>query len=262
MENKEDLRNKLSEHDFQLTIKNKQRLASNSKLLHWYSKLYDFQFSSIGDVSRARILEVGSGASPLRYFYSNVISSDIMNLDYLDIVFDAHRIDEITEIDNESLDAITLTNVLHHLRDPLLFIKKATKKLKKGGRIIFAEPYFSVISSVIYKYLHQEPCSLNIEKPELTDALSPLSSANIALPYLIFFSKEHRWDEELKEYFEFSATNISFFTSLSYFVTGGMKTKIPLPLPFYKLFFQIDLKVSRLFPRLAASFFVMSLTKK
>lgn len=262
MENREELIGRLSAQDLQLTIQNKQKLARNKILLYWYSKLYNFQFASIGYGTGARILEVGSGASPLRYFYNSVISSDIMNLDYLDFVFDAHRIDEITEIDDESLDAITATNVLHHLRSPLLFMKKATKKLKKGGCLVFTEPYFSVISSLIYKYLHQEPCSLNIEKPELTATLSPLSSANIALPYLIFFSEEHRWYKELKEYYEFSATNVSFFTSLSYFVTGGMKTRIPMPLLLYKLFFHIDLKVSRLLPRIAASFFVMSLTRK
>ena len=61
-------------------------------------------------ISGLRILEVvGSGTSPLKHFYPSVLTSDIMPLDYLDYVFDAHDIDCVSVIENESLDVIALT---------------------------------------------------------------------------------------------------------------------------------------------------------
>ena len=124
------------EHDRKLTEINRDKLSANKNLLLWYEKLYRTQFSALDDIDRLVILEIGSGTSPLKLFYENVITSDIMELAYLDLVFDCHEIAQLNSIGDESVDIITFTNVLHHLSDPLLFLQKAAVKLKRGGRII------------------------------------------------------------------------------------------------------------------------------
>ena len=117
--------------DKKCTELNRAKLFDNKNLLYWYEKLYECQFNDVADIESRNILEVGSGTSPLKKFYKNIITSDILDLEYLDYQMDCHRIDEVRYIANESLDIITLTNVLHHLKDPLSFLAKASASLSR-----------------------------------------------------------------------------------------------------------------------------------
>jgi SAM-dependent methyltransferase len=247
--------------DRDITILNRERLWSNANLVHWYRKLYEDQFRDISDVDGKRVLEIGSGTSPLKRFHPKVITSDVLELEYLDLIFDCHEIDKVKDITDGSLDVITLTNVLHHLKAPLVFLERAAVKLKPGGQIIFTEPFYSSISFLIYRYLHHEPSVFDIEAPELPDVVGPLASANMALPQLIFLS-EKNWDQPLKDRYDFSRTDVRYFTSIAYMVTGGISRKLPFPKFLYRAAFRLDLLASRIAPRLFASFFTMVLTRK
>src|SRR5437762_14109638 len=96
------------------TLRNRARLGANKNLLFWYRELYRDQFKNLPDPATLSILEIGSGTSPLKRFLSNVVTSDVLDLDYLDLVFDCHDIEKLNTIKDNSLDLITLTNVLHH----------------------------------------------------------------------------------------------------------------------------------------------------
>lgn len=248
----------LYQHDFDLTRKNRERLSKNKNLLFWYQRLYHELFSTTLDLESKHILEIGSGTSPLKLFYPQVITSDILNLDYLDHSFDCHQIDQYQGIADNSVDIITLTNVLHHLRDPIQFLRACTRKLAVGGSIYMVEPYFSTLSYPLYKFLHHEPVQLDIKSPTLEQIEGPLSSSNQALPYMIFFSRVD-WQKELGDLYDLEQTKISYFTGLSYMMTGGISRNIFLPSWLYKLGFSVDNLFSKLFPRLFASFFIVKL---
>jgi hypothetical protein len=245
--------------DKELTIKNRDKLVKNKNLLYWYGRLYESTIGCIPDHQVKKILEIGSGTSPLKMFYPGILTSDILELDYLDYVFDCQKINESDFIADGSLDCISLTNVLHHLKDPVDFLLRAEKKLKDGGSIIFTEPYLSALSSPIYKYLHPEGVDCSVKEPILSFSEGPLSSANQAIPYLVFFKNEKWRDRLLKTYTLGKAT---FFTSLSYFMTGGISRKLPVPRILYKVIFKADQFLARHLPKLLASFFTMTLTKK
>lgn len=261
LENKSEYDNNIYEKDKILTIRNKTKLEKNKNLLYWYKKLYTQQFEGIEDIANKNILEIGSGTSPLKKYYPNVITSDVMELDYLDYCFDAHKIDSNDKILNGSLDIITLTNVLHHLNDPILFLINSQEKLKSGGKIIFTEPFFSSISNFVYKYIHHEPVDMKINTPKLPDVQGPLYSANIALPFLIFYSNQN-WDKCLSNIYSFSLTNTKYYSSLSYMYTGGISRNIPIPFILYKTLYNFDNFFAKRFPNLFASFFTITLTKK
>lgn len=245
--------------DLEQTIKNKDRLCKNRNLLYWYSKLFSCQFEE-RDISTQNVLEVGSGTSPLKIFYPNTITSDILELNYLDLVFDCHNIDEVKGIPNDSLDMIVMTNVLHHLREPVLFLKKARTKLRKGGSIIITEPYFSWLSSPAYRFLHHEAVDSSIEVPELNDVKdSPLSSANVVLPHLLFYVKKD-WLSPLTRFFR--VETLGHFSCLSYFITGGISRRFLVPHMLFKLLFKFDMFFAKCLPKLAASFFTIKLIKK
>jgi len=243
------------------TLRNRARLESNGNLLFWYRELYRDQFKDLPRPEALSILEIGSGTSPLKRFHSNVVTSDVLELDYLDLVFDCHEIDKLVRIEDNSLDVITLTNVLHHLKSPIDFLNAAAAKLKPGGEVIATEPYFSVLSSFIFKYLHHEPVGFTISKPELDEVEGPLASANIALPWLIF-CRRRDWLERLNQNYDVGRLSVRPFSALSYMATGGISRKVPVPGRLYRAMFPIDLELSRYFPSLCASFFTLILIRR
>jgi len=243
------------------TLRNRARLGANKNLLFWYRELYRDQFKDISNPAALSILEVGSGTSPLKQFLSNVITSDVIDLDYLDFVFDCHDIDKFDAIKDNSLDVITLTNVLHHLKSPISFLNRAASKLKSGGKVIATEPFFSVLSTPIFKYLHHERVDFRVSDPELSDVQGPLASANIALPWLIFF-RQREWLERLNDKFDVATLSMRPFSALSYMATGGISHRLPMPHFLYRALFSTDFVISRRFPGVCATFFTVTLKRR
>jgi SAM-dependent methyltransferase len=243
------------------TLRNRARLGANENLLFWYRELYRDQFRDLPNASRLSILEVGSGTSPLKQFLPNVITSDVLDLDYLDLVFDCHEIDKLDAIQDNTLDVITLTNVLHHLKSPVAFLNHAASKLKSGGKVIATEPFFSLLSTPIFKYLHHEPVDFRISEPELGEVHGPLASANIALPWLIFF-RRREWLQRLNENFDVATLSTRPFSALSYMATGGISRRLPIPHFIYRWLFLVDLAIGRRFPGFCAAFFTVALTRR
>ncbi|PYL70193.1 MAG: class I SAM-dependent methyltransferase [Verrucomicrobia bacterium] len=217
------------------TLRNRARLAAHKNLLFWYRELYRDQFEDFSNPAALSILEIGSGTSPLKQFLSN--------------------------IKDNSLDVITLTNVLHHLKSPIAFLKRAAKKLKSGGKVIATEPFFSVLSTVIFKYLHHEAVDFRVSEPELGGVQGPLASANIALPWLIFFRRPE-WLHRLNDNFDLATLSVRPFSALSYMVTGGISHRLPVPRFLYRALFPVDLAISRRFPGFCAAFFTVTLARR
>jgi len=248
-------------HDRAMTLRNRARLVANKNLLFWYRELYRDQFKDFPNPSALSILEIGSGTSPLKQFYPSVITSDVLDLDYLDLVFDCHEIDKLDAIEDNSLDVITLTNVLHHLKSPIAFLNRAASKLKSGGKVIATEPFFSLLSTMIFKYLHHEPVDFRISEPELRDVKGPLATANIALPWLIVFRRRDLL-QRLNDNFDFARLSVRPFSTFSYMASGGISRRLPVPRFVYRVLFPVDLALSRRSPRFFASFFTVTLTRR
>jgi SAM-dependent methyltransferase len=243
------------------TLRNRARVGANKNLLFWYRELYRDQFKDFRNPASLSILEIGSGTSPLKQFLSNVITSDVLDLDYLDLVFDCHEIDKLDAIKDNSLDVITLTNVLHHLKSPIEFLNRAANKLKAGGKVIATEPSFSAVSTLIFKYLHHEAVDFRISEPDLGDVQGPLASANIALPWLIFFRRPD-WLQRLNDHFDLMSISTRPFSAFSYMVTGGISRRLPVPGFLYRMLFRVDLSLSRRFPSFCAAFFTITLARR
>ena len=248
--------------DIEVTLRNRRALFKKKNLLYWYQQLFERLLGRDGKiVSNLRILEIGSGMSPLKHFYPSVVTSDIMPLDHVDYILDAHDIGCTSVIEDESFDLIILTNVLHHLQEPLVFLAGAKNKLRAGGRIIMVEPYFSTLSRLIYLNLHHEPSDFSVADPCLPEVKGPLSSANMAIPYMIFWKKQGWLKQVLEDYMIIESEKF-YYTGISYMATGGVSHNIMIPHWSYKQFWKLDNLLTNLFFRQFAAFFCISLTKK
>lgn len=250
--------NSAIDEDLRATLRSRTLLESNENLQYWYERLFERMFRGEPNLADKVILEIGSGSSPLKRVIPWVITSDVMQLDYLDHVFDCHEIDRYAGIEDQSVDIIVMTNVLHHLRDPLQFLKNARAKLRPGGKVIMAEPYFSALSYPLYKLLHHEPVDFSIRAPVLENISGPLSSSNQAMPQMIFFSRPD-WLARLGSVYDLASTHLEYFSSLSYMMTGGISRKLPIARQFYRLVFPLDAWLADKAPSVFASFFVAKL---
>lgn len=251
--------------DLAATIEMCERVFQNRNLVYWYRKLFERMFAIAGTeqkgVDALSVLEIGSGWSPLKQFYPGIITSDILPLETLDHVFDAHDIDQVDGIPDGSLDIILTTNVIHHLKEPLRFFRNAAVKLKPGGRIVFAEPNMGMLTYPIYRYIHHEPAEKNIDKPELGEIRGPLATSNQALPWLIF-QRRRDWADALRGQYVFDRDSIRHYSFLSYFASGGISRRLPIPRLVYKPCHAVDNLFARAAPRLFSAFFIQCLIRQ
>jgi SAM-dependent methyltransferase len=166
------------------------------------------------------VLEIGSGAGFLKTFIPDLITSDIMPVAGNDIVCDAQHL----PFKDKCLRAIVLINVLHHISDPLQFLKNSERCVKKGGKVIMVEPWVSSWSRTIYDKLHNEP--FDPTSPSFTLPPSgPLSGGNNALPWIIFqrerkqFNRQTNWHINL----------IKLIMPFRYLLSGGVSMRNLLP---------------------------------
>jgi SAM-dependent methyltransferase len=54
-------------------------------------------------------------------------------------------------------------DVLHHLARPAAFFREAARVLRGEGRLALVEPWISLLSWVVYRFLHQEGCRLSVD---------------------------------------------------------------------------------------------------
>ena len=170
-------------------LSERRHIWKSKKIL---KRLYHNWYRKIGTALRpGSILEIGGGSGNLKEFFKDSISSDVVYVPWIDAVLDAHY----PPFKDAALDNIVLFDVLHHLNDPSQFFCESQRVLKQKGRIVLIEPYISLASFFIYRFLHPEGLVWNINpfKKGCLDKNKNHFHGNQAIPTLIFERFEHRF---------------------------------------------------------------------
>ncbi len=165
-------------------------------------------------------VELGSGGGFLKKVIPTVTTTDVIALPDIDQCFSALNM----PYGNNTVDAFFMIDVLHHIPDASRFLKEATRCLKPGGRIIMIEPSNTFFSRIIYRFFHQEPFDPKAGWKLSSDG--PLSSANIAIPWIIFIRDRKLFETN---YPELKITNIYNHTPFRYLISGGVTVRQLLP---------------------------------
>jgi SAM-dependent methyltransferase len=185
--------------------------------IRWYRSL----LKVIPELPEGKIVEIGSGGGFLKSMNDLIITSDILDGVNCDMTFSAEDI----PFGDNSLSAIFMVNVLHHITDCKKFFGEANRTLQPGGKIIMVEPANTPFAQLIFKNFHHE----NFD-PESKDwsfhSSGPLSGANGALPWIIF-NRDYALFSTL--FPNLKKEQIKLHTPFAYLLSGGLSLKSLLP---------------------------------
>jgi SAM-dependent methyltransferase len=170
---------------------------------------------------KENILELGSGAGFLEEFIPNLIKSDIFYLIRNDIVLDGLAL----PFKNKSLNAIVMSDVFHHIPASKKFLDEASRTLKPGGRLVMIEPWVSSWSNWVYPHLHHEGYETRTKNWGFSSS-GPLSSSNLALPWIVF-KRDHLIFES--EFPQFKIIETFPFMPFRYLLSGGVSLRSFMP---------------------------------
>lgn len=170
------------------------------------------------------ILEIGGGSGNFKSIAPETISTDIMPAPWLDVVCDAQRLPFATG----HFANVVMIDVLHHIENPLYFLKEASRVLRSGGRLIFCEPAITPLSRWFYHLFHPEPVdmSANPLKAGAVSADKDPWDSNQAIPTLLVGRYREALTRELPE---LRLTNLDWFSFLAYPLSGGFRPWSALP---------------------------------
>lgn len=206
--------------DPKATLAHRDLILQKPFLKRLYNDWYDVFIKKAKEIKNGKHLEIGSGGGFLKEVFPEVITSDILALPNVDMVFSA---EEMPFKENE-LASIVMLNVFHHIPKPYLFLKEAERTLVKGGKIIMTEPANSALGRFIYKRFHHEPFEEN--GPREIKAGNPLSNSNQALPHIYF---ERDLELFKKEFPQLKIISIKYHSPFSYIISGGVSRSAMLP---------------------------------
>lgn len=198
--------------------KNKKIIQENYLLRRFYVDCYKLFKKELVKENKfnSKILEIGSGAGFIKEFIPKVITSEIIDLDGIDLKINATTL----PFPDNYLDAIILLNVIHHISNPKNFLNECERVLKKNGIILMIEPAKTWFSKIIYKNFHHEAFD------EFADWYlkkgGRLSEANQAIPYIIFERDKNKFK---KLFPNLKITKIFKFKPLHYILSGGFSYK-------------------------------------
>jgi SAM-dependent methyltransferase len=150
----------------------------------WYGRI-------AAELSRADgpTVELGCGIGSFKRFMPSVVATDVEESPWADQVVDAGEL----PFGDGSVANVVMTDVLHHLPEPVACLEEVERVLAPGGRFVALEPFCSPVSKALYRRFHVE----NLEEGVDPFSGSPQAGedpwdANIALPTLLFWRDRAR----------------------------------------------------------------------
>ncbi len=184
--------------------------------------------------SNVKVLEIGSGAGFIKEVIPEAITSEVFQIEGVDMVIDAMNL----PFKNDSLDAIVMTDVFHHIPNVQLFLEEVMRCLRPGGILLMIEPWKNKWSKWVYQNLHHEPFDTHVHEWALSDMDgSPLSQANGALPWIVFCRDVQQFKHR---YPNLKINSISPLMPISYLLSGGVSLRSLVPGFLYWLIRRIE----------------------
>jgi SAM-dependent methyltransferase len=221
----------LSLDDPRTTTLRRHIIRSKPFLERIYKDWYEWIASSVPQ-GKGRILELGSGAGFLKDFIPGLLTSEVFRCTDADVVLDGRHLPFRSGV----LKAIVMVDVFHHIPDAGAFLEEASRCLAPYGVVLMVEPWVTPFSRFVYSKLHHEPIDTGANEWSFPRS-GPLSSANSALPWIVF-----ERDHELfrRRFTDLKLMDITVEKPFVYLLSGGVSTRLCAPAFLYDAFSAIE----------------------
>ena len=240
--------------DASIVLLHKKAVSENTFLRKIYEDYYKEFEVLTKKVPNGLKVEIGSGGGFIKKIMPDVITSDVVSVEGIDMVFPATKM----PFSDKSVSAFFVQNALHHINEPIEFFNEINRCLVEHGKIVLIEPYNSFwgrfIRMITYG-LHKE--GFDIKSGWKTCNNNRMTGANWALPWLIFFKDRKIFETKFPN---LKIKKLFSHSSFCYIFSGGVSTGQLLPSSAY----DVVKKFENLFPSLnkyMGMFFTVELEK-
>ena len=183
----------------------------------WYARLRE----DIDSVSHPGLLvELGSGGSYLKDLVPAVITSDVVE-GVAEQVIDARQM----PFANQSVQALLLTHVFHHIPDLEAFFREAQRVLVPGGVISMIEVAHTPFARFFFKNFHPEPY-LDERRDWSFGQQDSMLDSNQALSWMVFVRDRKLFESKFPSLKIECAAFTPWFT---YLISGGVTMRDLIP---------------------------------
>ena len=186
----------------------------------WHTLLIQDAESVPPEFKHLPVLELGSGSSFLRERCPGLITSDV-TAGNVDTVIDGRQLPFAAN----SLRALFLTHVFHHIPDVGEFLKEAERVLVPGGVISMVEVTHTPFARFFFSACHPEPFKDKATSWSFPPGHSMLDS-NQALAWMVFF-RDH--EKMVKTAPLLTLERWKYLPWFSYLLSGGVNLRSFIP---------------------------------
>jgi len=166
------------------------------------------------------ILELGAGSGYLKELQPSVITSDVTE-NVADRVIDARQMPFATN----SVRALLLTHVFHHIPDVNAFFKEAQRVLVAGGVISMIEVAHTPLARFFFRNFHHEPYADGCREWAFAQNDSMMDS-NQALSWMVFVRDRREFEDR---YPALKIESLSWLPWFGYLASGGVTMRHLIP---------------------------------
>ncbi len=207
--------------DLEFIAKHRRVWAARPELRSVYHEFFAELLRAVQ--GRAPVVELGAGPGFFKEYHPGLISTDVIATRWVDVVCDACAL----PFPSQSVGALVMLDVLHHLPRPLDFIAEAARVLVPGGLMAMIEPWITPFSYLLYRYFHHEDCTLRIDLRRPFDSTRKKAfDGNATIPYKLVQYYSHDGGRESGG---LRLARLERFLGLPYLATLGFKRTRPLP---------------------------------
>jgi SAM-dependent methyltransferase len=183
----------------------------------WYRRLLEDARSA---PANGLIVELGSGGGYLKDLEPAAVTSDVIP-EVADLVIDAQKL----PFENQSLRALLLIHVFHHIPDVETFFREAQRALLPGGVISMIEVAHTPFARFFFKHFHHEPYQDYRQEWPFAQQDAMMDS-NQALSWMVFVRDRKRFESRFPGLEIEVVRLMPWFT---YFLSGGVTMKYFIP---------------------------------
>ena len=183
----------------------------------WYARL---RADAQSVMKPGLLVELGSGGSYLKELEPTLITSDVV-AGVADRVIDARQL----PFPDNSVKALFLTHVFHHIPDVTAFFAEAQRVLVPGGVISMIEVAHSPFARFFFKNFHHEPYRDECQEWSFAQTDSMMDS-NQALSWMVFERDRARFEKLFPQLKVETTANLPW---LAYLLSGGVTMRNVIP---------------------------------